>query len=124
MFILHFQFEVEMEDNWYETVVTMQHPHRILSVVDWASDAPIPNEPHGRTEATYKVFEWGINDPSEGPRTFQKESSDKLASPWGWHSLPVANDPLVSEAERRGMTPGARSNYTTTVGNNVCYVVI
>lgn len=34
-----------MEDNWYETTVSASLPHRILSVVDWASDSSIPLRP-------------------------------------------------------------------------------
>ncbi|KAG1796395.1 Fungalysin metallopeptidase-domain-containing protein [Suillus plorans] len=36
------RFEVEMEHNWYETTVSASLPHRIVSVVDWASDSPMP----------------------------------------------------------------------------------
>ncbi|KAH0835577.1 extracellular elastinolytic metallo proteinase [Lanmaoa asiatica] len=36
------RFEVEMEHNWYETTVTTSIPHHIVSVVDWASDSPMP----------------------------------------------------------------------------------
>ncbi|KAI6016486.1 Fungalysin metallopeptidase-domain-containing protein [Pisolithus marmoratus] len=36
------RFEVEMQDNWYEATVTAALPHRIISVVDWASDSPMP----------------------------------------------------------------------------------
>ena len=86
-----------MQDNWYEAAVTNKAPHRIVSVVDWASDspmpvAPVPDEPtHG--SASYNVFKWGVNDPSEGNRTIEKENFDGLASPVGWHALPIANDP-------------------------------
>lgn len=31
-----------MEHNWYETTVTTLTPHRIVSVVDWVSDSPMP----------------------------------------------------------------------------------
>src|SRR6267154_3670282 len=31
-----------MEDNWYEATVSASLPHRIISVVDWASDSPMP----------------------------------------------------------------------------------
>ena len=31
-----------MEHNWYETTVTTSIPHRIIGVVDWASDSPTP----------------------------------------------------------------------------------
>ncbi|KAI5984969.1 hypothetical protein EDC04DRAFT_2914033 [Pisolithus marmoratus] len=36
------RFEVEMQDNWYEAMVTAALPHWIISVVDWASDSPTP----------------------------------------------------------------------------------
>ena len=66
-----------MQDNWYEAAVAAEAPHRIISVVDWASDspvpfAPVPKEPQG---ATYNVFAWGINDPSVGERSIQKEAA-------------------------------------------------
>lgn len=104
-----------MQDNWYEAIVSRQVPHRILSVVDWASDSPIPKEPSQRPPATYNVFPWGINDPSEGDRSFAKEMFDPLASPLGWHVIPVSNDPLASDAKKKG----EYSNYTVTFGNNV-----
>lgn len=31
-----------MEHNWYETTVTTLMPHRIISVIDWVSDFPVP----------------------------------------------------------------------------------
>ena len=104
-----------MRDNWYEAVVSRQAPHRILSVVDWASDAPFPSEPAQRPPATYNVFAFGINDPSEGNRSLNKEKFDPLASPLGWHVIPVANDPLSSDLKKKEQY----SNYTTTFGNNV-----
>lgn len=118
---LVWKFEVEMEDNWYEAAVSAVMPYRIISVVDWASDspvpvAPVPKEPasHG---ATYNVFKWGINDPSVGNRSIEKENFDVLASPVGWHSLPYANDPQ-SEDLKKG-NAGKMRNTTTTWGNNV-----
>jgi extracellular elastinolytic metalloproteinase len=114
MLMQAWRFEVEMEDNWYEAIVSRQAPHRILSVVDWASDSPIPSEPSQRPPATYHVFPFGINDPSEGDRSYVKENFDTLASPLGWHVIPVQNDPLSSNLNKKGY-----SNYTTTFGNNV-----
>lgn len=117
---LVWKFEVEMKDNWYEAAVTMSAPHRIISVVDWASDspmpvrAPVPKEP--RSRATYNVFSWGTNDPSEGNRTIVRENYDTLASPVGWHSLPYTNDPQSSGGLK---TKTGFRNTTTTWGNNV-----
>lgn len=120
---LVWKFEVEMEDNWYEAAVSAVMPHRIVSVVDWASDspvplAPIPKEPseHG---AIYNVFKWGINDPSVGNRSIEKENFDSLASPVGWHSLPYANDPQSEGMLKKKGTAEKFRNTTTTWGNNV-----
>ena len=108
-----------MQDNWYEAAVAAEAPHRIISVVDWASDspvpfAPVPKEPQG---ATYNVFAWGINDPSVGERSIQKENFDSLASPVGWHALPYANDP--QSLHLRVKDASQMRNTTTTWGNNV-----
>ncbi|OCH85090.1 hypothetical protein OBBRIDRAFT_763453, partial [Obba rivulosa] len=119
---LVWKFDVEMEDNWYEAAVTFAAPHRIISVVDWASDspmpapavAPVPKEPV-HPVATYNVFPWGVNDPEVGNRSIMKENYDVLASPLGWHTLPYANDPQSRGAKNSGKI----RNTTTTFGNNV-----
>ncbi|CAL1702728.1 unnamed protein product [Somion occarium] len=108
------RFEVEMQDNWYEAAVTVTEPHRIVSVVDWASDSPIPTEPSEPKTATYNVFAWGVNDPSVGNRSVQKENFDHLASPIGWHSLPTYNDPATTSSHSKVFR-----NTTDTWGNNV-----
>lgn len=116
---LVWKFEVEMEDNWYEAAVTNAAPHRIISVVDWASDSPMPVSaptPKEPVRATYNVFPWGINDPAEGNRSIVKENYDTLASPAGWHALPYANDPQ-SDGDLK--TKKGFRNTTTTWGNNV-----
>ncbi|KAA1470881.1 extracellular elastinolytic metallo proteinase [Dentipellis sp. KUC8613] len=112
------RYEVEMEDNWYEATVSVQAPHRILSVTDWASDSaiPVPKEPEQRPPATYNVFKWGVNDPSVGNRSIEEENFDPLASPLGWHVIPTANDPLSANLRKKD---GAYTNTTTTFGNNV-----
>ncbi|KAF7760739.1 hypothetical protein Agabi119p4_10148 [Agaricus bisporus var. burnettii] len=115
---LVWKFEVEMQDNWYESAVTVSAPHRIISVVDWASDAPVPTPSPERKPATYKVFGWGVNDPECGERSVEKESFDGHASPAGWHAIPHEHDP--SYISVRGQEkPGFWRNSTTTWGNNV-----
>lgn len=115
---LAWKLEVEMEDNWYEAYMDATHPSHIHSVVDWASDAaihnvaPIPKEP--ATKATYRVWKWGINDPSEGKRSLES-GYDVIASPIGWHSIPAGKDPLSVNVQ----DPTALVNYTSTWGNNV-----
>jgi extracellular elastinolytic metalloproteinase len=111
---LVWKFEVEMQDNWYETAVSASAPHKIISVVDWASDAFIPI-PDPSKPATYQVFSWGINDPGVGNRSINKENIDTLASPVGWHTLPHKNDPASSDLKK---TEFYRDT-TTTWGNNV-----
>ena len=113
-----------MQDNWYEAAVSASQPHRIISVVDWASDSPMPVAPVPptieRKQGTYNVFGWGVNDPSEGERSEQKEYFDALASPVGWHSLPYANDPQSIRAKVKKGPKGEKfRNTTTTWGNNV-----
>jgi len=112
---LVWRFEVEMQDNWYETAISASAPHKIISVVDWAADAsiPIPHEP--QTIATYNVFAWGVNDPTCGDRSINKENYDTLASPVGWHTLPHKNDPSSIGTESTEFY----RNTTTTWGNNV-----
>lgn len=114
---LVWKFEVEMEDNWYEAAVSANPPHKIISVVDWASDALAPIPRKGKGPATYTVFKWGVNDPSEANRTSETEYQDKLASPWGWHSLPVAHDP--HSANKRFARGDMIRDNTDTWGNNV-----
>lgn len=58
--------------------------------------APVPKQPEfpaTRIPAHYNVFRWGINDPSEGNRTIEKENFDSLASPAGWHVVNSEVDP-------------------------------
>ncbi|THH26461.1 hypothetical protein EUX98_g7729 [Antrodiella citrinella] len=117
------KFEVEMQDNWYETAVSVMPPHRIISVVDWASDspmpvAPVPKEPSETPVATYNVFPWGVNDPAVGERSIEKENFDSLASPVGWHSLPFDNDPASEHSKGKKSSIKFR-NTTDTWGNNV-----
>ncbi|PSR99445.1 hypothetical protein PHLCEN_2v4124 [Hermanssonia centrifuga] len=105
------KFEVEMENNWYEAAVTVHAPYRIVSVVDWVSDShPLPKKPEAGSGASYNVFKWGLNDPEAGERSIEKEHFDALASPLGWHSIPV------SDVSGRVSTV---KNTTTTWGNNI-----
>jgi len=109
-----------MQDNWYEAAVSASAPHKIISVVDWASDyaiAPIPKE---QTPATYNVFKWGINDPVCGERTIEEENIDSIASPAGWHALPYNNDPSFKGVKS---SKAFFRNTTTTWGNNVRFMI-
>src|SRR5215510_1485440 len=104
-----------MMDNWYEAAVSFFPPYRIVSVVDWASDSPIPEIPD--KSGTYNVFAWGINDPAVGNRSINKENFDLLASPVGWHSLPYSHDPQTDQSYKKRDAFFRTTN--TTWGNNV-----
>ncbi|KZT35894.1 hypothetical protein SISSUDRAFT_1050685 [Sistotremastrum suecicum HHB10207 ss-3] len=113
------KFEVEMEDNWYEVALTPDGDE-IPFVVDWAADSPIPDTLKSKDPkpATYLLFPWGVNDPSEGNRSYVYENYDSLASPLGWHKIPASSLPSGYFAP----TPPKKGdivNFTTTFGNNV-----
>ena len=125
-----------MEDNWYDTVVSAFDSERIFSVVDWASDSPLPlylpmnmalppleSDKKKEVDASYLVFPWGINDPEEGERVTVLESiaADKVASPYGWRSIPLPNVPSVMQNLAPFPFPDKDVivNFTTTLGNNV-----
>jgi extracellular elastinolytic metalloproteinase len=109
-----------MQNNWYETAISVSAPHKIISVVDWASDASIPVPQDPKVAATYEVFGWGINDPTRGNRSIKKENFDVLASPIGWHTLPFKNDPASTGKKSTTFY----RNTSTTWGNNVCDLLI
>jgi hypothetical protein len=122
---LAWKLEIQMAANWYEAYITSNSIH---SVIDWASDI---SPSHLRVEepdvgtASYRVFPWDVNDPESGEIGVVKYPHDKIASPWGWHIMPAANDPLLTkfnldqdEDEPEGVPEGF-SNPTSTIGNNV-----
>ena len=133
------KLEVEMADNWYEAYVSAADPSTIVSVVDWASDSPMPRSGSAlnaleaklatgkpvetKSAGTYKVWKWGINDPESGKRSVEEDTYDKIASPLGWHTISKANNPSGSpvwlgkhDKSKDGET---YLNFTTTWGNNV-----
>ncbi|KZT60533.1 hypothetical protein CALCODRAFT_448538 [Calocera cornea HHB12733] len=117
---LAWHLTVPMEDNAYEAFMSATRSNRLISVVDWVSDAyvPIPHPPK-EIEPAYNVWAFGINDPSEGNRSMVS-GYDKTASPVGWHAMPSSASPY------RDVKPKDPEddedpllNYTTTWGNNV-----
>lgn len=77
--------------------------------------APIPS-PAGAPGGSYRVWQWGINDPASGNRTLEESPYVKASSPLGWHSVPAGNDPVNSHPDLKAATI---VNFTTTIGNNV-----
>lgn len=133
---LVWRLEVEMEENWYEAYVDARSPSRIVSVVDWISDYSAHSEEtnqenecwpgysssrrneDGIPDVVYKVWPWGINDPSVGKRDIVKNPYDKAASPLGWHAVPPANNPQRAKP-RLAEGNDDMCYFPTTWGNNV-----
>ncbi|KAG8895819.1 Fungalysin/Thermolysin Extracellular metalloproteinase 5 [Tulasnella sp. 403] len=158
------KLHVEMPDNWYEAYVDVRRPWRIISAIDWTSDSssqpdeaaskcwpnppkdddsllPIPTKPdvdeNGVRKTTYKIWPWGVNDPTEGKRDILKLPYDKIASPLGWHAIPSKHNPGNEDSpfsenffppfplpwkHKNGGGDKADDvicNFTTTWGNNV-----
>ncbi|KZV94461.1 hypothetical protein EXIGLDRAFT_823643 [Exidia glandulosa HHB12029] len=118
---LHYAWEllVQMDQNTYEVAISITSPPMILSVIDRVSDflqdaslQPV----HGGFHR-YRVFPWDVNDPDSGFQTMVTVDADRVASPRGWHFIPIDHAPrdlLATEGHDR------MPNYTeTTLGNNV-----
>ncbi|PYI31155.1 extracellular metallo proteinase MEP [Aspergillus indologenus CBS 114.80] len=84
---LTWRVEAHMDSNWYLIYVDAGANATVHGVVDYAASA------------TYEVYEWGLNDPSEGVRTIVTDPWDKTASPFTWQG-------------------DGNTIYTTTRGNN------
>ncbi|KAF2875784.1 extracellular metallo proteinase MEP [Massariosphaeria phaeospora] len=70
---LAWRVETDISSNWLVTYVDAQVEEQIHGVVDYAADV------------TYKVYPWGVNDPTEGSRIVVTNPSDPVASEFGWH---------------------------------------
>lgn len=140
---LAWKFEIQMEDNWYDAIISAWDSDHFLSVVDWASDSPMPlylpaelppleselqkkkpkkPTPEPKDGAIYQVYQWGTNDPETGNRTrvTESKSADGLASPYGWHTIPTDNLPYgMGEFAPIPVPRDGLVNFSTTLGNNV-----
>ncbi|UNI18046.1 hypothetical protein JDV02_004343 [Purpureocillium takamizusanense] len=85
---LTWRVETDVMDNWLLTYVDASNTKTVHGVVDYVSDL-----------ATYQVYPWSVNDPTEGQRTVLQDPWNSATSPFTWIS-------------------NGRSNYTTTRGNN------
>ncbi|KAH6692417.1 fungalysin metallopeptidase [Plectosphaerella plurivora] len=86
--VLTWRVETDIMDNWLLTYIDAKTGEDIHGVVDYVSDL-----------ATYNVYPWGVNDPSEGSRQLVTDPWNSRASEFAYHSDGTAN-------------------YTTTRGNN------
>ncbi|KMP03147.1 Fungalysin/Thermolysin Extracellular metalloproteinase 5 [Coccidioides immitis] len=84
---LTWRVETDIGDNWLLSYIDAKDSDKVHNVVDYVA------------HATYQVYPWGINDPTEGSRQVFKDPWELPASPFTWIS-------------------DGRQNYTTTRGNN------
>lgn len=85
---LTWRVETDILDNWLLTYVDANDKDKVHGVVDYVSDL-----------ATYKVYPWGVGDPTLGSRSV-------ITDPW-----------RISTSEFTWIADGT-TNYTTTRGNN------
>ncbi|KAI8932460.1 hypothetical protein NX059_010645 [Plenodomus lindquistii] len=71
---LAWRVETDILSNWLLTYVDAEDGSQVHAVVDYGADA------------TYEVYPWGINDPTEGERVVLTDPFDRQASELGWHS--------------------------------------
>ncbi|KAL4894698.1 extracellular metallo proteinase mep [Aspergillus ambiguus] len=69
---LSWRVETDMNSNWLLTYVDAQTAEVIHGAVDYISDA------------TYKVYPWGLNDPTEGAREIIEDPWDSETSEFTW----------------------------------------
>ncbi|KAM0661296.1 hypothetical protein ACHAPH_002804 [Verticillium nonalfalfae] len=86
--VLTWRVETDIMDNWLLTYIDAKTGEDIHGIVDYVSDL-----------ATYNVYPWGVNDPSEGSRQLITDPWNSKASEFAYHS-------------------DGTTNYTTTRGNN------
>ncbi|KAF2155525.1 extracellular metallo proteinase MEP [Myriangium duriaei CBS 260.36] len=84
---LTWRVETDILSNWLLTYVDAQKKEEVVGVVDYSADA------------TYQVFPWGFNDPTESTRQLLVDPWNKVDSEFTWQG-------------------DGRTTYTTTRGNN------
>ncbi|KAF2002104.1 extracellular metallo proteinase 2 [Amniculicola lignicola CBS 123094] len=91
---LTWRIETDVMTNWLLTYVDAISGSEVKAVVDYSADA------------TYQVYPWGLNDPTEGSRELLTDPFDDKASEFGWHS-----DGTTSYKTTRGNNGIAQSNW-------------
>ncbi|KAL5113149.1 ammonium transporter [Pleosporales sp. CAS-2024a] len=71
---LTWRVETDVLSNWLLTYVDAIDGSQVHAVVDYSADA------------SYEVYPWGVNDPTEGERIIVVDPFDSRASEFGWHS--------------------------------------
>jgi extracellular elastinolytic metalloproteinase len=70
-------------------------------------------------EPSYRVFQWGENDPSEGKRSYESARHDPEVSPFGWHAFPSSRKPFDVSSDKGIYKDGNLTKFKDTRGNNV-----
>lgn len=97
---LAWRVETDIMSNWLLTYVDAATGSQVHAVVDYSADA------------SYQVYPWGINDPTEGSRVIVTDPWDKVASEFGWHSTGTQSFDTT-----RGNNGVAQSNIQNASGN-------
>jgi extracellular elastinolytic metalloproteinase len=84
---LAWRVETDVSSNWLVSYTMADKTKEILAVADYVA------------QATFQVYPWGVNDPTEGDRILVTDPWDTTASPFTW------------------LADGS-ANYDTTRGNN------
>ncbi|PVI04691.1 extracellular metallo proteinase MEP [Periconia macrospinosa] len=91
---LSWRIETHTQSKWLITYVDAQDGDKIHHVVNYAA------------AATYEVYPWNLENPTEGPREVVKDPWDTTASEFGWHS-----DGTTTYNTTRGNNAIAHSNW-------------
>ncbi|EAT82089.2 hypothetical protein SNOG_10695 [Parastagonospora nodorum SN15] len=112
---LTWRVETDIMSNWLLTYVDAATNQEIHGVVDYSADA------------TYQVYPWGLNDPTEGSRAVVTNPWDTTASEFTWQGTGTTtyNVPRGNNAIAQSNTDGGSdylSNYRpTSTSQNFSY---
>ncbi|TVY53916.1 Extracellular metalloproteinase mep [Lachnellula cervina] len=91
---LTWRVETDLNDDWLLSYVDADSASKILGVVNYVADV------------SYRVYPWGINDPSKGDRILETDPWDTKASEFTWQS-----DGSTTYSVTRGNNGIAQANY-------------
>ncbi|KAF2124432.1 extracellular metallo proteinase MEP [Dothidotthia symphoricarpi CBS 119687] len=91
---LVWRLETDILSNWLLSYVDAKDGSKVHAVVDYSADA------------SYEVYPWGLQNPTEGSRIVIEDPFDSQASEFGWHS--TGSDKFTAT---RGNNAVAQSNW-------------
>ncbi|KAH7401020.1 extracellular metallo proteinase 1 [Phaeosphaeria sp. MPI-PUGE-AT-0046c] len=108
---LTWRVETDIMSNWLLTYVDAATNEKVHGVVDYSADA------------TYQVYPWGLNDPTEGSRTTIANPWDTKASEFTWqgdgtttYTVPRGNNAIAQSNPSGGSS--YLNNYRPTSSNS------